>query len=130
MLAICALGWRGSASADDPCIQPKASVQQLLIDLNRVAAGYRERGLFQVKRLSKEGTAPARFEATYIAGGRPVFTARLEQRDDVSEHLYVGVLRGAPGTLELAYAYGAGGSISCEYRIYHSGNRFVAAKAR
>jgi hypothetical protein len=73
---------------------------------------------------------PARFEATYSVGGKTVLTGRFQQRDEVSDHLFVGVPRGASGTLELAYGFGAGGKISCEYKIYKSGGRFVAVKTR
>lgn len=129
-LAVCTLAWQCPARADDPCEQPKAAVQRLLADLNRVAASYRENGMFAVKRLGQEGMPPARFEATYSVGGKTVLTGRFQQHDKVSEHLYVGVVRSAPGTLELAYGFGAGGKISCEYKIYKSGGWFVAVKTR
>ena len=41
-----------------------------------------------------------------------ILTGRYQQRDDVSDHLYVGVMRGAPGTLQLGYGFG--GKVSCD----------------
>jgi hypothetical protein len=128
-LATCALVWPVTATADNPCMQPSANVQRLVTDLNRVSAGHREPGLFQVKRLSLEGS-PGRFEATYVVAGRTIFTGRFQQRDEVSDHLAVRVARGAPGTLEVGYGFGAGGKVSCDYKILKAGDRFVASKTR
>jgi hypothetical protein len=130
LLSLCAFAWPAPAVADDPCLQPNANIQRLLNELNRASAGLREAGVFQVKKLGQEGVPPARFEVMHVVGGKSVFTARFQQRDEVSDHLFVGVLRGAPGTLEVAYGFGAGGAISCDYKVYKSGNRFVATKAR
>ena len=69
-----------------------------------------------------------RFQVSYLVDGKPVYSQRVEQRDAVSEHFSAAVSPKSAGTLELGYAFGAGGKVSCDYVIGRSRDNFVARR--
>lgn len=117
------------AIADDECGEPNKDVKALVIALNKATAGNSGQGHFVVKRLSSRDEA-GRFQVTYVVGGKPVFSRRLEQQPAVSEHFAVSTSRKPAGVLEVGYAFGAGGRITCEYAIGRAPVEFVARRKK
>lgn len=115
------------AMADDECAAPTIQVKALVTALNKAMAGNPGQGHFVVKRLSSRDEA-GRFEVAYVVGGKPVFSRRLEQQPAVSEHFAASTSRKPSGVLEVGYAFGAGGQISCEYAIGRAPVEFVARR--
>lgn len=115
------------ALADDECSEPAKQVNALAAALNRATAGNPAPGRFDVRRLSPRDEA-GRFQVTYRVGSKPVFSQRLEQQAAVSDHFHAAASRKSAAVLELGYALGAGGRISCEYNIGRSPVEFVGRR--
>lgn len=115
------------AAADDPCDGPAKEVKAILAALAKAAPGVVTGGKFVVKRLSPPHET-GRFQVSYLVGGRPVYSQRIEQRDAVSEHFSASVSSKSAGMLELGYGFGAGGKVSCDYVIGRSRDTFVARR--
>lgn len=126
---LCVALWHAPASADDICVAPTGDVQRLLGALNHAAAGSPKPGIFRVEQLNSE-SGGERFRTTLQIGGKPVYAAEMTQRSDVSDGLTVSVSKSSAATLEVTYAFGGGGGVSCKYRIYRSSGRFVASKTK
>ena len=117
------------AMADDECGAPTIDVKAFVTALNKATAGNPGQGHFDVKRFSSRDEA-GRFQVTYVVAGKPVFSRRLEQQPAVSEHFVVWTARNPAGVLEVGYAFGAGGQISCEYAIGRAPVEFVAQRRK
>lgn len=111
-----------SALADDPCQEPTKQVVALIGALNKAVYAYPNPGRFAVKRLSPEGEA-GKFQVSYLIDNRPVFARSLEQLATISEHFGASA---SPPALELYYAFGAGGGVSCTYQITRTPQTFIA----
>lgn len=117
------------AIADDPCEMPVKHVKAVAAALGKAAPPGSKPGRFEVRTISFTNE-PDKFQVSYLIDGRPVFSQRLEKRDEISEHFVAGVSRNLPSVLDLSYAFGARGAISCEYKIARAQTGFVIRKTK
>lgn len=110
------------ALADDPCQEPSKQVVAIIGALNKAVLSTPKPGNFAVKRLSAEHET-GKFQVLYLVDGRSLFARNLEQQDTTSEHFGASA---SPSALELHYAFGAGGGVSCTYQITRTPKTFVA----
>lgn len=117
------------ALADDECGEPARQVKALVTALNKATAGNRASGRFDLRRLSSRHEA-GKFQVACLVGGKPVFSQRLEQQAAVSDHFAASISRKSAAVLEVGYAFGAGGGVSCEYDIGRAPVEFVARRTK
>ena len=113
----------------DECGEPAEQVKALVTALNKATAGNRASGRFDLRRLSS-CHEHGKFQVAYLVGGKPVFSQRLEQQDAVSDHFGASISRKSAAVLEVGYAFGAGGGVSCEYHIGRAPVEFVARRKK
>ena len=118
-----------TAIADDPCDEPIKQVKAILGALNKAVAPKAKLGKFEVKRLSPP-TKAGKFQVSYLIGSKPVFSQRLEQRPEISDHFFAAsTSRKSSAVLELSYGFGAGGhGPVCDYEITRTPTQFVARR--
>lgn len=126
---ICVAWWPCEALADDPCEASGAEVKRLLADLNNATAANRKPGIFRVEQ-ERSTKGAQRLRTTFLIDGKPIYTGAIEQQSNVSDEVAIRVSRSAPTTLEIHYASGGGGAISCNYRISRSSDHFIASKSK
>lgn len=87
-------------------------------------------GKFEVRRLSPPPIKAGKFQVLYLIGSKPVFSQRLEQRPEISDHFFAAsTSRKSSAVLELSYGFGAGGhGPVCEYEITRTPTQFVARR--
>ncbi|MDP1651563.1 MAG: hypothetical protein Q8L56_02460 [Rhodocyclaceae bacterium] len=119
--------------ADDPCSdtdREASSIMGSLQPFNRLIA---KDGKFHVKKIGEYGQTPSglpSFEVAYEARGQTLFRQNIAHPPlSVADVLVIKPLRTKDGAkLGLAYGMGAGGRISCEYKVYDNGGRFLAKR--
>ena len=116
------------AIADDPCEAPLKHAKAVAAALDKAAPPTSKSGRFQVKRLSFKNAAD-KFQVSYLIDGKPVFSQRMEQREEISEHFGASSDKSA-SALGLGYAFGAGGAVACEYEIVRTLNGFVVRRTK
>ena len=117
------------ALADDECAEPAKQVKALVTALNKATAGNRASRRFDLRRLSSRHEA-GKFQVACLVGGKPVFSQRLEQQAAVSDHFAASISRKSAAVLEVGYAFGVGGGVSCEYDIGRAPVEFVARRTK
>ena len=116
------------ALADDPCEAPLKHVKAVSAALDKAAPPRSKPGTFDVKRLRFKNETD-KFQVAYLIDGKGVFSQRMEQREEISEHF--GVTSEKSGSaLGLGYAFGAGGAVACEYEIVRTLNGFVVRRTK
>ena len=113
---------------DDICAEQIKQVKAILGALNKAVAPKAKLGKFEVKRLSPP-TKAGKFQVSYLIGSKPVFSQRLEQRPEISDHFFAAsTSRKSSSVLELGYANGQGMVAPCEYEITRTPTQFVARR--
>lgn len=123
------------AYADDPCSATDREVVKIIHSLERFNNLLSGDGVFQVRESSApkdpaSGVPP--FEVSYQTKGKVLFQERIPYPSlSVADALIIKPLHAREGAkLGLAYGMGAGGKISCEYKIYDTGGRITAKRGK
>jgi hypothetical protein len=121
------------AHADDPCVDTDPEVARVVSALQRFDHLIAKDGVFQVRKIGVGGPSPSdapRFDVSYHVRSQLVFQQQIvSPAPSVADQLAINPLRMRDGAkLGLAYGMGAGGRISCEYRVYDTGGRFRARR--
>jgi hypothetical protein len=124
-----------SSFADDPCVDAAREVETLLHALQRNNHLVAKDGVFQVRKIGDYGEPPTglpSFELIYAIAGRQGFRQPISHPStSVADVFAIQPLRTKDGArLGLAYGMGAGGRISCEYKIFQGNNGFFAKRAK
>lgn len=119
--------------ADDPCVDTDPEVARVVNALQRFDHLIAKDGVFQVRKFGVGGPSPSdapRFNISYHVQGHVLFQQQIASpAQSVADELAINPLRMRDGAkLGLAYGMGAGGRISCEYRVYDTGGRFRAKR--
>lgn len=121
------------AHADDPCVDADPEVARVISALQRFEHLIAKDGVFQVRKFGEGGPSPSdapRFDVSYHVRGHVLFQQQIASpAPSVADQLAINPLRMRDGAkLGLAYGMGAGGRISCEYRVYDTGGSFRAKR--
>lgn len=121
------------AYADDPCGDTDREVAQIVSTLKRFDHLIAKDGVFQVRKIGVGGPSSSdapRYDVFYRVGGYVAFQQRIASPDQtVADQLTINPLRMRDDAkLGLSYGKGAGGRISCAYRVYDTGGHFHAKR--
>jgi len=131
--AMCVLSL-APAYADDPCLDTDREVARAVSALQRFDHLIANDGVFQVRKTGEGGPLPTdapRFNLSYHVGGQVAFQQLIvSPASTVADELAINPLRMRDGAkLGLKYFMGAGGRLSCAYRVYDTGGHFHAKRA-
>lgn len=121
------------ASADDPCLDTDPEVARVVNALQRFDHLIAKDGVFQVRKIGVGGPLPSdmpRFDISYFVRGQRLFKQQIvSPAQIVADELAINPLRMRDGAkLGLKYFMGAGGRLSCAYRVYDAGGHFHAKR--
>jgi hypothetical protein len=121
------------AHADDPCVESDREAARVVSALQRFDHKIANDGVFQVRKIGVGGPLPSdapRFDVSYHVRGQVVFQQQiLSPPSLVADELAINPLRMKDGAkLGVKYLMGAGGRLSCAYRVYDTGGHFHAKR--
>lgn len=121
------------AHADDPCVDSDREAARVVSALQRYDHQIVNEGVFQVKKTGVGGPLPSdapRFDISYHVRGQVMFQQQIASpASTVADELAINPLRMRDGAkLGLKYLMGAGGRLSCAYRVYDTGRHFHAKR--
>jgi len=119
---------RSLAHADDPCRPPPNEVAKSFETLRQFDHLIAKDGVFQVKKpgsADSTSTEQIRYDVNYHIHGKKLLQVMLTATPTNDGVLVVKPLRMQDGAkLGLAFVMGAGGGLSCTYRVYDKGGHF------
>lgn len=129
IVAVTMLMFTTQSYADDPCFETDQEVANIINSFQKFNHLISKKGAFQVRQLASE-SGP--FELSYQVGGQSLFRHQIAYPSlALADALVIKSLQLKDGTkLGLGYGMGAGGQISCEYKVYDAGGRFLSKRGK